>query len=50
MFGLGPVELTIFAVILVLIFGPKRIPEIARGVGEAIKYLRRSFSDEGKNT
>ena len=50
MFGLGPLELTIFAVILVLIFGPKKIPEIARGIAEAIRYMRRGFSSEEKNT
>lgn len=51
MFGLGPLELTIFAVILVLIFGPKKIPEIARGIGEAIRYIRGVFSEaEGDTT
>lgn len=48
MFGLGAVELTILALILVLIFGPKKIPEIARGIGDAIRYIRGGFSDEKK--
>lgn len=49
MFGLGALELTIFAVILVLFFGPKKIPEIAQGIGDTIRYIRKGFSD-GKNT
>ena len=48
MFGLGPRELIILAVVLVLLFGAKKIPELARGIGEAIKYIRNAFSDEDK--
>ena len=40
MFGLGPTELIIIAVIVLLIFGAKRLPEIGKGVGGAIKEFR----------
>ena len=40
MFGLGPTELIIIAVIILLIFGAKRLPEIGKGVGGAIKEFR----------
>ena len=51
MFGLGPLELTIAAVILVLIFGPKKIPEIAQGIGNAIRHIKGVFSEaEGDKT
>ncbi len=43
MFGLGTKELIIIAVILVLLFGAKKIPELANGIGEGIKNLRRGF-------
>lgn len=43
MFGLGTKEIIIIAVILVLLFGAKKIPELANGIGEAIKNLRRGF-------
>ena len=46
MFGLGPRELIILAVILVLLFGAKKIPELARGIGEAIRHIKNGFSDE----
>jgi sec-independent protein translocase protein TatA len=46
MFGLGAKELIIIAVILVLLFGAKKIPELASGIAEAIKNLRRGFKDD----
>ncbi|HKI47816.1 MAG TPA: twin-arginine translocase TatA/TatE family subunit, partial [Desulfobacteria bacterium] len=36
MFGLGPTELIIIAIIVILIFGAKRIPDIGKGLGGAI--------------
>ncbi|MBW2203787.1 MAG: twin-arginine translocase TatA/TatE family subunit [Deltaproteobacteria bacterium] len=38
MFGLGPTELIIIAIIVLLIFGAKRLPDIGKGLGGAIKY------------
>jgi len=46
MFGLGLSEIIILAVILVLLFGSKKVPELARSIGEAIRYIRNGFSDE----
>ena len=46
MFGLGPKELIILAGILVLIFGAKKIPELARSIGEAVRHIKSGFSDE----
>jgi sec-independent protein translocase protein TatA len=40
MFGFGPSELAIIAVIVLLIFGAKRLPEIGKGVGGAIREFR----------
>ena len=40
MFGLGPTELIIIAIIVLLIFGAKRLPEIGKGLGGAIKEFR----------
>lgn len=49
MFGLGARELIILAVILVLFFGAKKIPELARGIGDALKHIRNGFSDDEKS-
>ena len=46
MLGLGTQEIIIIAVIFVLLFGAKKIPELARGIGQAVKELRKGFSDE----
>jgi len=50
MFGLGTSEIIIAAVVLVLLFGAKKIPELARNVGEAVRHIRGVFSEaEGAN-
>ncbi len=49
MFGLGTREIIILAGILVLLFGAKKIPELARGIGEAGRQLRKGFSDDEKD-
>ena len=48
MLGLGPRELVILAFVLVLLFGAKKIPELARSIGEAVRHIRGGFSDEVK--
>lgn len=40
MFGLGLPELAIIAGIMLLIFGPKRIPELGRSMGQTIRSFR----------
>lgn len=40
MFGIGTKELIIIAVVLVLLFGAKRIPELAKSIGDAIHHLK----------
>lgn len=37
---LGTVELVLLAVIILLVFGTKRIPEFIRGLGKAIKEIK----------
>ena len=47
MFGLGPTELIIILVIVVLLFGAGRISKIAGEIGGAVKNFRESVrSDE----
>jgi len=45
MFGLGTTELLIIAGIILLIFGAKRLPEIGKGVGGAIREFRKVKKD-----
>ncbi len=41
MFGLGPTELAIIAVVVLLIFGAKRLPEIGKGIGGAVREFKK---------
>lgn len=45
MFGLGPTEMIIILVIVLLIFGAKRLPEIGKGLGGAVKEFRSIKKD-----
>ena len=45
MFGLGPMELAIILVIVLLVFGAKRIPEVASSFGKGIRDFKRSLNE-----
>jgi sec-independent protein translocase protein TatA len=49
MFGLGATELLIIGGIILLIFGAKRLPEIGKGLGGAIKEFRKIKKDVSLN-
>ncbi len=42
----GPLELVLILLVVLLLFGAKRLPEIARGMGEAIREFKRSVSGD----
>jgi sec-independent protein translocase protein TatA len=44
-FNMGPMELVIVLIILLVLFGAKRIPEIGSGIGKGIREFKRSMSD-----
>lgn len=46
MFGLGPTELVIILVIVVIIFGPRRLPELGKTFGRGLSELRKATNTE----
>jgi sec-independent protein translocase protein TatA len=46
MFGMGPMELGIILVIVVVLFGARRLPEIGAGFGKAIKNFKAGISGD----
>lgn len=44
-FNLGPLEMVFVMVVLLLVFGAKRLPELGSGLGKGIREFRRSMSD-----
>lgn len=45
MFGIGPLELVVILVVALLVFGPKRVPELARTIGRGLAEFRRASHD-----
>jgi sec-independent protein translocase protein TatA len=45
MFGLGVQELLLILLVLILLFGAKKIPEIARGLGKSVSEFKKGARD-----
>ena len=45
MFGLGAGEILVIGVIALIFIGPKKLPELARGLGRGIKEFQRAKND-----
>jgi sec-independent protein translocase protein TatA len=43
--GIGPTEILLIIVVLVLLFGGKKIPELAQGIGKGIREFKKAVKD-----
>ena len=48
-FGIGVTELVILLVALLIIFGPKRLPEMGRSLGRGMREFKDSVSGKDKD-
>jgi sec-independent protein translocase protein TatA len=46
MFGLGPFEILLIGLVALVIFGPKKLPEMGSSLGKAIKNFKSGVSTE----
>jgi sec-independent protein translocase protein TatA len=46
MFGFKFEELLLVLVIILVLFGGKKLPELSKGIGQAIKEIRKGFTDK----
>jgi len=45
MFNIGPPELIVILLVALLIVGPKRLPEVGKSVGKALREIRRQTDE-----
>ncbi len=45
MFGIGPMEQGVVLLIALVVFGPKKIPEIARALGSSLTEFKKGARD-----
>jgi sec-independent protein translocase protein TatA len=43
--SLGPWEIVLVVLVIIILFGSKKIPELARGLGKALKEFRKTTKD-----
>jgi sec-independent protein translocase protein TatA len=44
---IGPWEILILLVVVLLVFGPKRLPELGRSLGKGMREFKNSVRDIG---
>ena len=47
--GVGPMEILVIVVLILIVFGPNRLPEMARTIGKALKDVKSATSELGKS-
>ncbi|MEC4815933.1 MAG: twin-arginine translocase TatA/TatE family subunit [Scytonema sp. PMC 1069.18] len=50
MFGLGWPEIAIIGLVAIVIFGPKKIPELGSALGKTLRGFKEELSNSGEDT
>jgi sec-independent protein translocase protein TatA len=45
-FGIGTVEIVLILVVALIVFGPKRLPELGRSMGRGIREFKNSVTSD----
>ena len=48
-FGISPIELLIVALVVLLVFGPKRLPEMGRSLGKGMREFKDSITGKDED-
>jgi sec-independent protein translocase protein TatA len=48
-FGIGPLELIIVLVIALVVFGPKRLPDLGKSLGTGMREFKESITGSSKD-
>ena len=43
--GLGPWEIALIILVVIILFGGKKLPELAKGLGQGLKEFKKATSD-----
>jgi len=44
--GIGTTEIMIVAVVILILFGGRKLPELGKGLGESIKELKKAMKSD----
>lgn len=44
--GIGSTELIIIALVLLVLFGGRKLPELGKGIGQSVKELRKAIKNK----
>jgi sec-independent protein translocase protein TatA len=46
--SIGPLELAVILVVVLVVFGPKRLPELGRSMGKGLREFKNSVTGDDK--